>query len=185
MFPPCQSVPPHLPSMSFSRYFTYHMPYFLLAWKVSTPVNSRRFVSDSQLPPITLWDLHALHQHTGMTPCYHKIITYNQFTNFHSTYRPSNTVTLIFTKILTGTLYETVPCYLITVWINQTCGKISCAYIRVRVPLGHRSWVYITRKLPRNSSSNKISRKKITSTQYVQLQCLRQKSSLNTINTLT
>lgn len=63
-------------------------------------------------PPITLWDLHALHLNTGMIPCSHKIITYNQFTNFHSTYRPSNTVTPIFTKILTVSLCETVPCYL-------------------------------------------------------------------------
>lgn len=131
MSPPCQSVPPHLPSMSFSHYFTYRLPYFLLAWKVSTPVNSRRFASDSQAPTVTLWDLHALHQNTGMTPCYHKIITYNQFTNFHSTYRPSNTVTLIYTKILTGTLCETVACYL---RVNVTLAFCSCSTLTNQSP---------------------------------------------------
>lgn len=103
---------------------------------MSIPVNSRRFASDSQAPTVTLWDLHALHQNTGMTPCYHKIITYNQFTNFHSTYRPSNTVTLIFTKILTGTLCETVPCYLRDAEVKTKYGQVPVINNKER-SMGH------------------------------------------------
>lgn len=33
------------------HFYTISLPYFLLTWKVSTPVNSRRFASDSQAPP--------------------------------------------------------------------------------------------------------------------------------------
>lgn len=53
--------------------------------------------------------MYALRQNTEMTTCYHKIITYNQITNFHSTYRPLNTVTLIFNKTLTVNVFAKMP----------------------------------------------------------------------------
>lgn len=82
MSPSCQSVAPHLPYMSFWHTFTYRLHYFLLTCTVGTPVISCCFVSDSQAPHITLWDIHALYKNQGMTPYHHKVITYNQFTYF-------------------------------------------------------------------------------------------------------
>lgn len=129
MSPPCQSVPPHLPSMSFSHYFTYRLPYFLFAWKVSTPVNSRRFASDSKAPPITLWDLHALHQNTGMTLWHHTIITFNQFTNFDSLFRTSNTVTIIFFFKYWRVLYAKLTGFpIINNFAKVLCRLLTCSW---------------------------------------------------------